>query len=454
MKPKKVLERGQALVIIALAAVVLFGFTALAIDGSAKFSDRRHAQNAADTAALAGALSLVNDETTACGALEEWECKAFLRAEDNGYDDFTNNQVWVFKCSDAIGDRDGAPLDCGPYEGSSNYVSVIILSDVETTFAKVLGFDQTHNLVQAVTYWNKRGPLYDGNLVVALNPSPCTGNNGNVLFSGSSTVTLDGGGAFVNSGGNGCGMEVGGGNCPVIIDGGLGSVGTGNVDMGSCSAPAPAYNQDAYLFPPDMPDEPAECSMSSYPTPTKNNATNTSYIYPGHYTSFPPKLNGANQLKDNVILVPDPDGDGIPGVFCVDGDITWGSNSNSSDFTTLTGSDVTIYVTSGNRFNITGSNITISAPDTGDYAGYLFIVDSNFSGQAPDCHVAGNAGNVYTGTIFAPYCDVIINGNSTTASYDTQIIGYTVTINGGAITTLYYDASNNAESDPKIGLMR
>ena len=45
-------ERGQALVIIALAAVVLFGFAALSIDGSRVFSDRRHAQNAADTSVL------------------------------------------------------------------------------------------------------------------------------------------------------------------------------------------------------------------------------------------------------------------------------------------------------------------------------------------------------------------------------------------------------------------
>ena len=56
MKPKLFKERGQALVIIALAAIALFGITGLAIDGTAKFSDRRHAQNAADAAALAAAL--------------------------------------------------------------------------------------------------------------------------------------------------------------------------------------------------------------------------------------------------------------------------------------------------------------------------------------------------------------------------------------------------------------
>ena len=53
----KAKEKGQALILIALAAIGLFAFGALAIDGSRAYSDKRHAQNAADTAALAGALA-------------------------------------------------------------------------------------------------------------------------------------------------------------------------------------------------------------------------------------------------------------------------------------------------------------------------------------------------------------------------------------------------------------
>lgn len=50
-------ESGQTLVIIAFAAIGLFAFAALVIDGNMVFSDRRHAQNAADTAPLDAALS-------------------------------------------------------------------------------------------------------------------------------------------------------------------------------------------------------------------------------------------------------------------------------------------------------------------------------------------------------------------------------------------------------------
>jgi hypothetical protein len=437
-------ERGQALIIISLAAIGLFAVVGLAIDGSAKFSDRRHAQNAADSAAMAGALGLVNHETTACGTHEEWECKALLRAEDNGFDDFTNNRVWVYQCNDPINERSGAPLDCGPYEGNPNYISVVIHSQVNTTFARVLGFEQFENLVQATTYWNERGPMYDGNLVVALNPNPCTGNNGNVLFSGSATITLDGGGAFVNSGGNGCGMEHGGTKCPVIIDGGLGSTGNGNIDMGSCSVPAPAYNEDPYPFPPEMPDVPAVCSSATTVTYSSNNSTNVTTLQPGAYTDFPPKEIKSGPYKatlyDDIHL--------NEGIYCLKDGLKVTGSLN------ITGDNVLLYIPANEEFDINGGVITLSGRTDGDYEGYLLIVGSTFSGQTPKCFLNGNGGNSFTGTIFAPYCELTVNGNSETTSFDTQIIGYTVTINGTANATLYYDADNNAESDPKIGLMQ
>ena len=60
MKPNINTGRGQVLIIFALAAVGLFAIVGLAIDGSNKFSDLRHAQNAADTTALGAALERVN----------------------------------------------------------------------------------------------------------------------------------------------------------------------------------------------------------------------------------------------------------------------------------------------------------------------------------------------------------------------------------------------------------
>ena len=432
-------ERGQALVIFALAAIGIFGIVGLAIDGSAKFSDRRHAQNAADAAALAGALALVNGETTEIGGVQVWVLDALNRALDNGYNDnHTTNDVWVYRCHDV---DITSPVDCGPYNGNSDYVQVVIESHVNTYFSRVLGIGETVNTVQAVTYAKERGPFYDGNLIVALNPNPCSGGNGNVHLGGSSTVTLTGGGAFVNSGGSGCGMEYGG-NCPTVVGGSIGSPGDGNINLDGCAnVPEPSTNQAPYPFPPEMPAEPAECDVSNPGTFSSNSSTQTTTLTPGRFNEFPPKSGGGVTVYDNMIM--------NPGIYCVNDMIKL-----SDQHLILTGHDVTIYIRAGYDIDIQGGTITLDAPDTGEYAGYLLIIDSNFTGQVPDCHINGDSSNTYVGTIFAPYCDLTINGGNEVSSYTAQIIGYTVTILGNSQTDLHYDVNNSAQNTPKIGLMR
>ncbi len=432
MKRKSPKERGQALIIIALAAIGLFGIAGLAIDGSIKFSDRRHAQNAADAAALAGALSLGRDETT-------WKLNAMDIAGDNGYDDnHVTNEVDVYRC-----DETGA--SCGVYTGSTEYVQVIITSDVSTYFARVLGINETHNTVQAVALAQKGGPFYDGNLIVALNPNSCTGSNGNIVLGGNGTINLTGGGLFVNSGGSGCGIEQSG--CPTITvtDGSITSTGSANVHLGSsstsCTAsssniPVPSYNNEPYDYPPDMPALPAECT-SPYGTYSNPNSAQT-VVTPGRWNQFPPT---DSSVHDEIVM--------MPGVYCVDDVIKLRSRN-----LVLIGHDVTIYIRSNNYFQIEGGTINLDAPDTGPYAGYLIIVDSDFTGTSPQCSMDGNSINTYEGTIFAPYCDVKVNGDSTGANLDAQIIGNTVTINGGAMMNINYDIDKVVHEPRQVGLMK
>ena len=71
-------ERGQALILIVFAIFALVGLTGLTIDGGNVFADRRHAQNAADTAAYAAALAKVRGG--------DWQSAGLARAADNDYD--------------------------------------------------------------------------------------------------------------------------------------------------------------------------------------------------------------------------------------------------------------------------------------------------------------------------------------------------------------------------------
>src|SRR5512143_1237109 len=131
-------QRGQALVLIALAAVGLFAFAALAIDGSTVFSDRRHSQNASDTAAYAAALARVRDPNPALGL---WKQVGLERASSNGYDESDGiTKVYVHLCSETVVTDEGITLTCQGLPDDADpdeYVHTYIRSVVKLTFARV-----------------------------------------------------------------------------------------------------------------------------------------------------------------------------------------------------------------------------------------------------------------------------------------------------------------------------
>jgi len=454
MKSKRFLERGQALVIIALAAVVLFGFVALAIDGSAKFSDRRHAQNASDTAALAGALALVNDQTSLINGVPVWKLDALNRANDNGYaNDLVKDQVWVYQCNDP--DRTDAPLDCGPYEGETNYIEVIILSHINTTFARVFGWNQFDNLVNTVTYVQKRGPAFPGNALVALKPTG-SGCPGEFIVGGSGTVTLDGGGLFVNSnnpGGGSCGAFTQDG-CQISLDvingGGIESVGKIAL-QGSCSdqIESPSFTEGAtpLPFPPAIiVPPPPECDLAGHPPAQNDTVNHISYLQPGKYDTIPP-----DDATQNKIIM-------ASGNYCVY-DVVRVTNSTRL----MQGQDVFIYVKYSSKpspLSIQGGAMVLDAPNDGDYQGYLIyvepppIVNGAYTGSSKNCLINGGSDDFFTGSIYAPYCDFTINGGGNPNGFKAQLIAYTIDLSGNNDLYFSYKASDSAVNHPLVGLMR
>ncbi len=68
-------EQGQSMVLMALILASLLGFLALAIDGSNNYLQRRRMQNAADGAAIAGAVALASGQTSElalCSTIREY----------------------------------------------------------------------------------------------------------------------------------------------------------------------------------------------------------------------------------------------------------------------------------------------------------------------------------------------------------------------------------------------
>src|SRR5512138_3203626 len=173
-------EKGQALILIALAAVGLFAFAALAIDGSRVYSNKRHAQNAADTAAMAGALANARGKNITTAAED--------RALSNGYDGGATNDVTV-----TIAD---APAGVCPAHMPGKDITVVIVSTIDTTFARVLGRPTVTSAVTATarSCGSYYGPPFNGNAIVTLAPSG-KGFDG----TGNPDWTITGGGIFSNS---------------------------------------------------------------------------------------------------------------------------------------------------------------------------------------------------------------------------------------------------------------
>ena len=157
-------ERGQALVLIVLALVVLLGFTALAIDGSVVYSDRRYAQNAADAASLAGggeaALYLENNGIRA----SNFSCPPEDISEDPAVIRAGSNDIAIDK---DISDDNGVEAVCD-FETIGNYqrdfldVKVLITSDSQPVFAQFVYQGQLVNTVEAVTRVYPRSGLAFG----------------------------------------------------------------------------------------------------------------------------------------------------------------------------------------------------------------------------------------------------------------------------------------------------
>ena len=338
-----------------------------------------------------------------------WETDGLARAASNGYDnDGTTNEVYVYN----------PPVD-GAYAGNIQYIQVKITSRVDTMFARVIGFSQLTNRVEAVTRAIPSAitPLFDGNAVVGLAPHDCKA----VQYNGNASTTVTGGGIFVNSNckNSGAGAFFNNSSAAQLTAPCLSVVGSITYNRDAINIPTSCFGSDAdpYPYPPEnyyYPD------VVCPPGGSQTGNTLSEGTYSGQ---FPPS--GVEVL------------DG--GVYCVNGDF----RMNAGD--TLTGNGVFIVMQSGDVTFNGGATIVLSAipgpmdPDTNPYGGLLLYMPLSNSGTIT---INGNSGSAFTGTIYAPAADVSISGTGSGGLHG-QIIGYTVDLTGTSDTSIVYNNSEN-----------
>ena len=407
--PQKV-ERGQALILIVFAIIALVGATALAIDGGNAYSERRKAQNAADTAALAGALARINNQS--------WVQTTYAVAAQNGYNnDLTTNTVQVY-----------SPPISGPYKGDIEYVQVIITVHTKTYFAPVVGMPQITNVVEAVsrTKMPVYEPMVSGAAVVSLAPASDCENHRSFWIQGEATLSIIGGDVFINSNNPTC----------ALIENGSGSIRINDKDH-KIAIVGGATIQKPKLFTPYPPVTGAP--PIPYPPPffmptvgcgnTMAEVTEDGHtISPGNWDDdFPPP--GVNTMES--------------GIYCLNKDFI-------VDGQKLTGANVLIKMEHGKLRFSGNAQINLSAKNgAGELAGLLIYQPAD---NKNPMNLNGNEESTFRGSILAPGAQIRINGNDSKSGFHSQIIGYTIYVNGqsNVIINILPDQNYNALSMPKI----
>ena len=430
-------ESGQVMAFLAIVFVVVVVIAALAIDGGMLFSDRRHAQNAADASSLAGGsgaayymrLSNVNYNAFVCGTsgatntASAAETAAITHAALNDYvidTDITDNHGVTVACE---------INDLGSYEDKHLDIITKITRDTATNFAHLIYDGPWRNEVEAITRIYPPAPLAFGKAIIALNNSGCSGNTNGVIFSGSSNTTVTGGGVWSNGclTGNGTSFNV------TVNNGGVGFAGTSTGTLTNIN-PSPQH------IPSELPDystvvnEPDCSGLPNRTVPKTSPAT----IEAGIYDEI--KWTGGDLTLN-------------PGLYCVTGSKGISINGGS-----VQGNGVTIFLQSGGvTINGNVSPVDIRAPEEAPdpspaIPGILFYLAN---GNTNTISVTGNSTSFYLGTVYAPDGDLYFSGASgTDPTFNTQLIGNNVEVSGGATIDINFNDDENFEKPPYMDMLK
>ncbi|MGE5464277.1 MAG: pilus assembly protein TadG-related protein [Syntrophothermus sp.] len=469
----KLNEKGQALVLIALAAIGLFGFSALAIDGSRVYSDRRHAQNAADTSALAAALARIrassNPDMAAVNAATV--SAAMARAESNGYANDSDSTVEVHMCNET-----GLNPPCTGLPGganSSEFIQVKIVSTIPTTFARVIGRNSVTSMVTAIARATGAGPspLANGAALAALNPhDPDT-------LTGNGVVHLDvnNSGVFNNSDNN-CGTTINGASGSYLVDTSFQFV-SGTYCSGAGGGQLNPVTEGSQIpYPPPIAVLTPTITCSGNGSHTTDAASRTDTYGPGNYPNGI-SLNSFGHVNFS------------PGNYCFGNSVTingtadiiannvrfkfTGGEFSTNGNSTLACNDMLVYINGGTGVRLNGNggvycnNVTfyaqtgdvswngnttvrMNAPGGGDYQNLLIYMPY---GNSNDLKINGNSNNELKGSIIAVSAPITISGNSGTTGLHSQIIGYTVSLAGSSNTVINYVPSEQYQHTDPSGIM-
>lgn len=437
-------EKGQVLILVVLGMVVLLGFTALAVDGSMIYADRRWEQNASDASSLAGAgiaaLTMENYYVT----YQNWDCDSteiYNTIAASNQAAITRAMQNDFTIDTTISDKNGVNTNClifdnGSYLDKYLEVRTLITKDTNTAFAHFVFNGPLRNTVDSTARVRPRSPLAYGNAIVALRPDCPNTNTGGVHFDGTSDLVVTGGGIFSNA------CMKGTGNVNVDVYGGYDITCIGDDCLTTSGHPSLETHDGGQLtegtkqLPPEAYAIPApDCSQ----VPEQGSQSGGGTISPGRYSGI--TLHNSSDYLEME-----------PGLYCLSGNF-------KATGGTIVGNGVTIYITSGDFDVAGGVLVQLSAPPARNctycpsaVAGVLIYLASGNSGEVS---LLGTSDSEYLGVVYAPNGMIEAGGTGSEISeIHAQLVGDTVKLHGTTQVLINFDGEDNYQIPAQIELSK
>lgn len=422
-------EDGQAVVLFAILMLALLFIVGLAIDAGQLYSNKRTEQEAADSAAFAGAVILYQG-----GSGAQAIAAATADAQTNGYvsDDPACPTIDTGTTCVTV----NWPPQSGAYANRTDHVEVIVVRRVQTSLVPA---EAAFNPVRARGVAGAEN-LNSGYAIMALD----RGNTPQAFWADDNAdVHLNGGGILVNSTSGGAAENDQNSpsrftvQTPYSLDvngGATGYWGTDGVPVNT------GHNQ--------VPDP-----FVGFPTPPTTglpicNSLADCQDGAGHQTPGIYNTSLGGQGNTDLTL--------NPGVYILR------AGANTSGNANVTGTGVFLFNTystypatpgaspSCSIMDLAGNGtMTLTAMTTGTWQNLLVYQDTHCSGPSNNVVIEGNGSFSGTGSFYVPTAPFVFNGNNATL-IGSQLIANTVVAQNGNITINYNGATTAQPILPRL----
>lgn len=476
-------EGGQTLILVVMSLVALMGFAGLAIDVGNLRADEHKLQQAADAAAIAGALEISQCGTLTAGtACSKMTAASGMAMVENGmtltgFSSTTPTSTNLYTDCATIPSTttdltlmvNWAPCLAGsktadPNYGNSKVVEAQVAQTEGTYFASLFGLGTVRLSAHA-----EAGLVDSAYCVYVLNNGSTTG-----------VLKVSSGGQFTAYCGvqdNGNLDEKGGSHIKSTLLDVAGTITGSSNQTQPTAVHAPQVADPMNILQSEEPafSDPGSCGSFTYngttfvtsdsktitiTSSTISNGTASASILTGTPLSLNPgtycgsiDLKSGGQLYLNNTTANNADGTNNGSMFVFDGNITaetnagnGGSGTNCGGSScTISGQNITMYFANqGNMTINNGNDVNLVAPSAGTYAGVLYFAPPT---NTSTLTIDSGAKSVWQGIVYMPGGTVDENAGGNLAAY-TMFLANQVDLAGGSKFTIGADYSSLQNGDP------